>query len=223
MRILREIFRPLALTTALLIWGFFLGICPVGAKAVPSGPPVSQAVTGDDKIATYTFFLVVGTLALVAVGLVQFWSGRRVSMRQSRANLFVKGEILVKDGKAYCAIALKNSGQTPAYGIEASVAAWLDEFPVSASLPRLSFEEDRAKNIAIGPGEDIWYDLEVELTPSNLDCVRRGSKVVRAIGEVRYRDAFSAKRWSRTEFLSRDIDNPDYHRMFIVTMAGGDG
>jgi hypothetical protein len=155
------------------------------------------------------------TAGLVWVGFVQICT----SHRQLRAYVFIgacgvsaanaKGVTLAPtaplvDGtKPIALLKIENNGQTPAYDVQIFGKMDLVAWPIrDADLSALDFDDTKVTKTAIGPGKhtnkyEVFTDDSRVLKAPEGQQLWDGKLAVVVHGEIRYRDAFGKRRWTK--------------------------
>lgn len=106
-------------------------------------------------------------------------------------------------------ITIKNTGQTPAYNLIHWATIDIREYPLSTELPPMPQPDHSYWNV-LGPTVPEVKTLRMRgpLTAEETEGLRNGSRAIYCQGEIRYRDAFKKKRWTR------------YRCMYVAQMCG---
>jgi hypothetical protein len=98
-------------------------------------------------------------------------------------------------------ITIKNTGQTPAYGLVHWGSLCIREFPLSTKLPTMPTQETKFRTV-MGPGivEVKTVRLPRALNMEEVEGLHNGTIVIYCHGEIEYRDAF--KKQHRTRYRS---------------------
>jgi hypothetical protein len=154
--------------------------------------------------------LVVATLLLALFGFWQVMVSRDTARRQLRAYVFVSGAKIIHgitDNSIIEAhVEIKNSGQTPAYKMMAVIGLTFDTYPppqsITLTVPDQNYLSLRTR-IDLGPGDKTFTDTHAGrlLTPLEKDSLVAGTKAIWVYGEIRYRDAFCRKQWTKYRLI----------------------
>jgi hypothetical protein len=140
-------------------------------------------------------------LALIIIIAVTMRNGRR----QLRAYVFVSSAKIVYNNNQIpeAHVVIKNSGQTPAYGMIYVSGFAFDTWPPPSHLDLVisdkEFSAPNRSKMDLPPG-DVTIPITAgtrRLTPAQQAGLVAGTHVCYAYGEVRYRDAFGKKRWTK--------------------------
>ena len=95
-------------------------------------------------------------------------------------------------------ITIKNTGQTPAYDLIHWASIDIREYPLTTKLPPMPEPEHSYWNV-LGPTVPEVKTLRMPrpLTAEEIEGLRNGSRAIYCHGEIRYKDAFKKKRWTR--------------------------
>jgi hypothetical protein len=144
--------------------------------------------------AVATVLLTFVTVGLVWIGYLQIATSRR----QLRAYLSIGHGNLVNfdDANPVVQVLIKNSGQSPAYSVEAWNAVLLHQLPLRVQLT----QPPNAEIIRAYLGPGMSFHLGTNLTnfpEAARDAIRAGRQAVFVFGNVDYRDAFGKRHFMR--------------------------
>jgi hypothetical protein len=96
----------------------------------------------------------------------------------------------------------KNTGQTPAYEVEAILGIIADDVPTEQSF-EINWSDHSPHKGVTGSGETFssFVGLTDPLTQDQHDAIIAGEAAVWAFGRARYRDAFGATRHTKFRFI----------------------
>lgn len=95
-------------------------------------------------------------------------------------------------------ITIKNTGQTPAYNLVHWASMDIREYPLTTELPPMPQPEHSYWNVlGMGVPEVKTLRMPRPLTVEEIEGLRNGSKAIYCHGEIKYKDAFKKKRWTR--------------------------
>ena len=149
---------------------------------------------------------------VITGGLV--WVGFRqiaTTRAQLRAYVFVSGAKIVhgiEDNNIVEAfVEIKNSGQTPAYKLTVVNGIVLGPYPPPQSLPLAVPDKDYLSLVRtrmdLGPGDKTFPVTRAgrPLTLEDKANLVAGAMAVWVYGEIRYRDAFCRKQWTKYRLI----------------------
>jgi hypothetical protein len=169
-------------------------------------------------LSALTFFAALG--AAVFTGFAAYYTSKQwataldTERRQLRAHvLFGEAFVTVAGTKLKAAVAVKNSGQTPAYSLTdwwaMKISPNIDNpYGKDGSRP-LPLEETGAESVDIGSGRvQTLYPAAktIDITSDELEAVRAGRLFVYLWGIVKYRDVF--QRCQLAAFFAKN--QPDF-------------
>ncbi|MGO9325209.1 MAG: hypothetical protein ACLP07_11670 [Terracidiphilus sp.] len=95
-------------------------------------------------------------------------------------------------------ITIKNTGQTPAYNLIHWGSIDIREYPLTTKLPTMPKPDHSYWNV-LGPTVPEVKTLRMPrpLTAEEIEGLRNGFRAIYCNGEIRYKDAFKKKRWTR--------------------------
>jgi hypothetical protein len=93
-------------------------------------------------------------------------------------------------------VVIENTGQTPAYDVEAIIGIGIGPFPMDGPVPDLPDIPNNSLSI-LGPKKDMHLTvfLTEPISESVLQELADGTKAINVIGRVDYRDVFAPDRW----------------------------
>ena len=140
-----------------------------------------------------------GTLILATFATLQWVETRRTAKRQLRAYVSVlKRSIKFSNLLTFCTeIEFKNSGQTPAYKVSHLSKMFVQPPPGPTATDLPSFDHESTATATLGPGEETTLWDEKTLSLAELNDIQTNKLAIWVVGELRYRDAFGCKRYSR--------------------------
>jgi hypothetical protein len=157
-----------------------------------------------DPVALYTLWLSVFTFVMATSTIGLWWATRRTlvhaqesSERQLRAYVFIGPSQIrpVAPGAwPVAVINFKNTGQTPAYKMEAIISDLIfDEFKVGANRLTPIDRTQQRTNESIGPGQERFIqtdEMKLQITQDMFNKLVAGTHAIFVHGEIRYRDSF---------------------------------
>ncbi len=157
----------------------------------------------DVAVAIFAGMLFVATVVLTLVGLAQWGVASRTAQRQLRAYISVRvsGDFppiwSPTDGISVT-LDVHNAGETPAHGVINLLSVGHSTYPLNAPLP----EPDEGPNPAtasLGPKATLQIegDRPGPLSEEIATHLRNGTLRIYVFGEIRYRDAFRVRRYTR--------------------------
>jgi hypothetical protein len=151
-------------------------------------------------IASFVAFLQFG--ALIATVLIMVFNGRR----QLRAYVFntQSGIHYLDQPLSQVHVVIKNSGQTPAYKLSDWMAIKLTKFPPTEPLTLLLPPADESvvkSESDFGPGDAFNKVQEIRLSDETKAALRAGTMAIYVYGEIRYRDAFKRRRYTKYRLM----------------------
>ena len=185
---------------------------PTGGKLNDEEDPNREIAKYTKQLAVYTssladftqrLFYATGFLALAALG--QFELTRRTAIRQLRAYVFIdKCEItgLLGDGLPQLQVSIKNSGETPAYKVDATIG--LQYYPSATEdlvkSPIVTFPIEGA---SIPPGESLSILLTLDPFPHEArSAFLSGAMGISVSGTITYRNVFRRRKTTEFRFTS---------------------
>lgn len=181
-------------------------------------PEVSAVQAGDDRLAKYTLLLAICTGALVFVA---WYQGKQLkaTVEQMRASeeRQLRAYVLIETVQPLISappslqtvpygIAIKNSGQTPAYDV--TVQGTIALGPAEEATPPSYPSEGRESKGTIAPGGFISQTFKVStFSPEQLAMLQEGTHRVYLYGTIGYRDAFSKRRYANFRYIRERNSN----------------
>jgi hypothetical protein len=164
-------------------------------------------VTQNDKfiIAISTIFIAVFTITLFIATWLLWVSGEQHAERQLRAYIFIDSmdvKNVAVNQKSKATVIFKNSGQTPAYGVNIIVGIDFREYPLTSDLDPLIIDQIKPKpksNIPPGGTFNTTLTHDKTLTSVEVDQLNDSTHAIYVTGEIIYKDAFGKRR--STKFL----------------------
>ncbi|HUZ71929.1 MAG TPA: hypothetical protein VMU87_02990 [Stellaceae bacterium] len=154
----------------------------------------------DIAIAIYAGLLVLVIAGLVLVGVIQYTHFARSARQRLRAYVLVEtaSRSGAHDYYPEFEITLRNFGQTPAYDVEHWIEIWPAEAKPEVALPRHRRTVETS-DAALGPGGRfaLVKRHEAAWEPEQLAAFNSGTAALHVYGEIRYRDAFRKRRYTR--------------------------
>lgn len=158
------------------------------------------------------------TATLALVGILQLcvfgWQGlqlrRTVGVmedarnRQLRAYVCVAGAVMNFQSKENpeVQVEIKNFGVTPAYNLRHWIHTWIERYPLNVSLPTPSDDFQMAESILPPTGTHIMVLSRPLPIPAHaLPMIGTPEGTIYVYGEIRYRDAFGAERYTRYRLI----------------------
>jgi hypothetical protein len=170
----------------------------------PTGQPKQAHGDGDTHeiygVKPGEFLLFLATIGLWYATNRLVRDARKNSERQLRAYITVEKALIRNfpkgqspDDLVQAYVVLKNCGQTPAYGVAASIRFGFLEFPIVTPVPTVSPPKTRT---VVGPGGEIHLAqfLGAALGPAQFSALLAETHAFNAAGEVIYIDAFNERR-----------------------------
>jgi hypothetical protein len=152
-------------------------------------------------VALLQFFALVGTV------FVLIWTARR----QLRAYVFVSSAKIIHgiedDRIPEAHVVIKNSGQTPAYKLTNVSGLAFDKYPAPPSLTLTVPDRDYLSLVRtrmdLGPGNETSPVTLAKrpLTAMGKISLTAGASAIWVYGEIRYRDVFWRKQWTKYRFM----------------------
>lgn len=150
---------------------------------------------GDRLVAILTAFLVFSTLLLWWATRNLVRSAERTAELQLRAYLQVTKALVGWSGGPVVKVEVRNSGQTPAYGVALRVSVGLDPIvPIESLSARAN----------VGGGESFSIEIPyagAALSDEDIDCIEQGTKAWYVFGEISYRDIFRKERFTGLRYM----------------------
>jgi len=151
-------------------------------------------------------------LTLVTGGLV--WIGHQqiaTSRAQLRAYVFVSMGVVTNvvhgTGMPEAQVTIRNSGQTPAHDVIALSGFAIDRYPPPATLNLIisdaEFSAPARTREVLGPGGSSISVIPAGrmLTAPEKASFASGTGIIYVYGEIRYRDAFGRRHWTKYRFM----------------------
>jgi hypothetical protein len=129
---------------------------------------------------------------------------RQTAERQLRAYVAVDQGILkgVGGAETEARLYIKNTGQTPAYNTEQWVSIVADDYPTTRTFEFFPGTAEIGASATIGAGGLSTVFISVgALTANQWDKIRTGKAAIWLWGEIRYRDAFEKRRFTRFKYI----------------------
>jgi hypothetical protein len=131
--------------------------------------------------------------------------------RQLRAYVFVDSAQVVNviegGGSPESHVVIKNFGQTPAYDVVNISGIAMDEYPSPPTLNLTMTDEDFGAEkpaMAMGPSDTSFSVIPSKrppVPPEIRSAVINGTWVVYVYGEIRYKDVFGRKQWTKYRLM----------------------
>jgi hypothetical protein len=163
-----------------------------------------RQVMKDDPLTISTVVLAIATLALAIGALWQL----TISRRQLRAYMGVgaKDELSIIDPPGYIdvSIVLHNYGVSPAHQVYYYGKLSVFDYPLKGNefkTPEMFNKEIYSPRIIYPGGEFSWMERK-QLAPEEIDEIKRGTeKRLYLWGELRYRDVFRRRHFTKFAFM----------------------
>ncbi len=182
----------------------------------------------NSPVDVFTGIIAIFTILLVTAGFYQVFIARVATRKQLRAYVFIDTidvvniiapppETILPPGSwiyqsalgPLAFIAIKNSGQTPAYGVLNWGEICFREFPLTSVLPygdRNALSLIRTK-LAIPPGGKTIKNIRIPqpLSDDEIAKLRAGTHAIYVYGDIVYKDIFGKKRFTNFRYFINGI------------------
>ncbi|MBI1211401.1 MAG: hypothetical protein GC190_08060 [Alphaproteobacteria bacterium] len=180
---------------------------PAPAPAAPL-PSAAPSASEDTAAGVYRLIWLLAAIGLGVIGLLawQVLTQRDAARRRTRAYISVRPGAAPQLDTDWtdATVIVKNSGTTPAFALDHATTLMMLDFP-EAPLEEVMGAADKMfgkKSIVLAPGEEITVPLRTVLTEDEKRETEDGThKRLCALGEIRYLDAFKARRRTRFCFV----------------------
>ena len=183
--------------SSLALWLF------VALPFVYAGDPLQVSSNEILGVKPGEWLIAIATAALVWATWRLVKGADRNAERQLRAYVYVRSPTITNlttgSGDVDIIIPIKNAGQTPAYDLTIRAEIEVRDYPSSVSA--ITLPETGIDNLTLGPASEYSYEFSMDpLTHEQIAALNK-AKAVYVRGEIKYRDAFGAPRF--TNFFSR--------------------
>jgi hypothetical protein len=173
-----------------------------------------------------TLVVAVGSIVLSLIALVvSIWTAIiaiKTATDELRAYVFVVGATLycvtkegisfdpprpiVSGGRPCSKLEIRNTGQTPAFDVRVYGKMDIVQWPVDATtLTALPFDDPKTSRFSLGSNVPTWKGDTLKddrlILPPEMRGILAGSHALVVHGEIRYRDAFGKRRWTKYRFF----------------------
>lgn len=127
-----------------------------------------------------------------------------IAEMQLRAYVHVGEAVLIVDpeGTPVANVALKNSGQTPAYDLQQWIGIRVEKYPLNIVLPQPPPGFQMAiGTLAAGGFANLSVRTKRPLTPDERSLLGGPEKTIYVYGEIRYKDVFGIERLTKYRLL----------------------
>jgi hypothetical protein len=182
--------------TALTSFALWLFVALPIVYASDTAPSVSNEILG---VNPGEWLIAIATAALAWATWRLVKGADRNAEQQLRAYVYVRSptikNLATGNGDVDVTIPIKNAGQTPAYDLSIRAEIETLDFPSPATAVTLP-EQPGISNITIGPSSEYFFEFSVDPLSQEVLSELDKTKAVYIRGEIKYRDAFGAARFT---------------------------